>query len=114
MIQGVDYYKEKPIFYSIGDFWFDYYTEDTFLLELQIVKNSDDKISVTSVIHPGVQREGRTEYVGGTSDGDRILSVVNSLSGSARIGNDGVAYSSAAAKDKDEALFRYDVTRELG
>ncbi len=110
VIQGVDHYKGKPIFYSIGDFWFDYYTEDTFLLELVITKK-DGGFDMKPVIHPGVQREGKTEYVGGTNDGNRILSIVNELSGDAKIAVDGAVYDKAYAEKLDKSLFSYDVKK---
>ena len=76
-----------------------------------MITKKNENFDIKPVIHPGVQREGRTEYVGGTNDGNRILSVVNGLSGSAKIANDGAVYDTAAAENMDKSLFSYDVKK---
>ncbi len=98
VIQGVDYYKGKPIFYSLGDFWFDYYTEDTFLLKLYLERNDDGSIDASAQVIPGVQKEGFTGACDSEYDKSRILQKLNSLSESGVIDNEGYVHD---AKDFD-------------
>ncbi len=109
VIQGIDYYKGKPIFYSLGDYWFDYYTEDTFLLELDVLSDNGE-YSLQPIVHPGVQKEGVTRYEGGTNDGARILKHMNELSDSAVTDIYGRVYDKSYAP-KDDALFAFDVKK---
>ena len=53
-LQGIEYYEDKPIFYSLGNFWFDEYNVDTMLVNIRISGNDyGDKIDVSVV--PAVQ-----------------------------------------------------------
>lgn len=36
VLQGIEYYNGKPILYSLGDFWFNYETKETGVIEIQI------------------------------------------------------------------------------
>lgn len=94
VIQGVDYYKGKPIFYSMGDFWFDYYTEDTFLLKIFVERNEDGIVSASSQVLPGVQKEGFTELCTDDFDKGRIIQKMNMLSKSGVIDPEGFVHDS--------------------
>ena len=55
ILQGIEYYKGKPIVYSLGNFWFDNYELYTMVAELRISK---DKVEL--VLYPGIQRNMET------------------------------------------------------
>lgn len=84
-LQGIEYYKGKPIAYNLGNFWFDGYDIDTGLLEITL--SEDD--SVTLQFIPATQRNSQTTYVGGEADGERILGDLYEYSINAQIDENG-------------------------
>lgn len=106
-LQGMEYYKGKPVIYSLGNFWFNDKTLDTGLLEVSIntrnrrevsvdskgrkasyegVKNKD----VTVKFYPCMQTECRTTLTPDESQNQRILQEVTDLSVNARLTKKGI------------------------
>ena len=49
-LQGMEFYEEKPIIYSLGNYWFNEKTLDTMLVQLRISGNADrSNIEVTII-----------------------------------------------------------------
>ena len=62
IMQGMEYYKGKPIIYSLGNFWFDDYDIDTLVAELKFTGDADangrkslDNANIQLVVHVGTQ-----------------------------------------------------------
>lgn len=88
-LQGIEYYKGKPIIYSIGNYWFDEYTEDTVLLQLHFSGDSDsDKLEVSVV--PAVHKDAKTTIAKDESEKERIFSYLESISINIEIDENGV------------------------
>ena len=54
-LQGIEYYEDKPIFYSLGNFWFDEYNVDTMLVNIRISGDDDTDGKVDVSVVPAVQ-----------------------------------------------------------
>lgn len=74
-LQGVQYYGDTPVFYSLGNFWFNSRTVDTGLLQVSISKEGIERIQFI----PAIQRDSRTKLVYG-EEAQRILSYMESIS----------------------------------
>jgi poly-gamma-glutamate synthesis protein (capsule biosynthesis protein) len=79
-LQGIEFYKDCPIMYSLGNFWFNHEKGDTALLEIKI----DGGILSLSLV-PCLQDGGITSSAAGTDEGERILKYIESISASVTI-----------------------------
>ncbi len=85
-LQGIEYYKNVPIVYNLGNYWFSHYDIDTGLLGVTL--GTDDSLDL--VFYPATQRDCKTTYVGGEAEGDRILQCMRDYSFNVNIDDDGV------------------------
>ena len=93
-LQGIEYYEDKPIFYSLGNFWFDEYNVDTMLVNIRISGDDDTERKVDLSVVPAVQ-DGTlsgcvTRICTEDSDKDRIFSLLNKVSINANVDDSGV------------------------
>lgn len=88
-LQGVEFYKGKPIAYSLGNFWFDDSTEDTMVLEVDISGEKGSPLNTTLTIHPGTQKDLTTTMAGSDKERTRIFSYMESISNNIKIDSTG-------------------------
>ena len=88
-LQGVGYYKGKPIFYSLGNYWFNEKTLYTTLLLLKIRKNG----SIEARMLPCLQSGRETHLLTEKSKVRKFVNYVNGISVNAKIGAKGVVRS---------------------
>ena len=91
-LQGIEYYEDKPIFYSLGNFWFDEYNVDTMLVNIRISGNDyGDKIDVSVVpaVQDGTLQGCVTRICTQEEDKSRIFSLLNKVSINANVADDG-------------------------
>lgn len=88
-LQGVGYYKGKPIFYSLGNYWFNEKTLYTTLLQLTIRENG----SIEARMLPCLQSGRETHLLTGKSKVRKFVNYVNEISVNAKIGAKGVVRS---------------------
>lgn len=88
-LQGMEYYKEKPIIYSLGNYWFNEKTLDTMLLELHF-KGDDLDGQLTVRIIPAVQSEYQTTIVKEEKEQERIFSFLEKISINVEIDEQGI------------------------
>lgn len=69
VLQGIEYYHDVPIVYSLGNFWFNSRTLPTCLIEATISKNGLEKLQFI----PALQKDCRTSLV--TSPGEKIKAI---------------------------------------
>lgn len=84
-LQGITYCGDTPVFYSLGNFWFNSKTVDTGLLKVTL--GSEGLISMQFV--PAIQANCCVNMVYG-SEKERILSQLRTLSPGIRIDTDGM------------------------
>ena len=90
-LQGLDFYNDKPIAYSLGNFWFDEYTIDTMLLQLHLT-GTQDHMTVSVEIIPGTQAGRVTKMSSTIEERNRIYQYLESIS-------DGISISPASKND---------------
>lgn len=88
-LQGMEYYKEKPIIYSLGNYWFNEKTLDTMLLELHF-QGDDLDGQLTVRIIPAVQSEYQTTIVKEEKEQERIFSFLEKISINVEIDEQGI------------------------
>lgn len=81
-LQGMDYYQDVPILYSLGNFWFNGKTLDTMLVNLHIKgdTNHPNARSIEVEILPGVQSGNKTRAAKDEEERARILNYLDTLS----------------------------------
>ena len=83
-LQGIQYYGDVPVFYSLGNFWFNSKTLDTGMVKADISKDGIESLQFV----PAIQSDCRTDLAYG-SDKERILTELNSISYGITIDGDG-------------------------
>ena len=91
-LQGMEYYNGKPIVYSLGNYWFDEYYEDTMLVNVRIhgdIYGSNVELSVV----PGMQDDGKTVIFTDDSEKERVYQHLEDISVNIEIDENGVVSS---------------------
>lgn len=83
-LQGIDYIEGVPVFYSIGNFWFNSKSLDTGLLKVVL----DERGSLTCQFLPALQHDCRTDLASGTEK-QRILQYLQCISPDVTIDENG-------------------------
>ena len=92
-LQGIDYIDDVPVFYSLGNFWFNSRTLDTCIVTATL--NEDCRLSSVQFI-PCIQR-GSGVVTATAQEHDRIIEYMRGISNYAEIDDDGFVTKS----DKD-------------
>lgn len=87
-LQGIEYYNGAPIFYNLGNFWFNEKDLLTCLLELHITGTPEDW-QLTANIVPAHQAGCKTQFL---TDGSSVYQLMESISVNAGIQSDGTVY----------------------
>lgn len=74
-LQGIQYYGEVPVIYSLGNFWFNSKTVDTCFFKVNITKDGIESVQFV----PAIQKNCRTDLVYGTEK-ERIISYMEEIS----------------------------------
>ena len=87
-LQGMEYYDNKPIIYSLGNFWFNKRTLDTMLVQLHFSGNDEGgNLEVTVV--PAIQSGAKTQIVDG-EEAERIFKHLEKISVNIEIDEAGI------------------------
>lgn len=89
-LQGIEYYDEKPIFYSLGNFWFNDKTLETGLLVLHLTGDSPDAPMLSCTFLPAIQEGCVTRYAQSDEDRDAVFGLLNEISVNAEVDSDGM------------------------
>ena len=98
ILQGIEYYKGKPILYSLGNFWFDDYDIDTLVAQLHIRCRKKDKdtplknAEIELKLYPGTQTGVYTGLADTEEWKSRILEYLEGISVNISIDEDGVVH----------------------
>lgn len=84
-LQGIDFIEGVPVFYSIGNFWFNSKSLDTGLLKVTF----DEKGELTCTFLPALQHDCRTDLATG-AEKQRILQYLQCISPDVTIDENGV------------------------
>lgn len=91
-LQGMEYYKGKPIVYSLGNFWFDEYYEDTMLLNVRIYGDINNSTVELSIV-PAMQDDGKTVIFTDENEKMRVFNYLEEISINIDIDENGVVRS---------------------
>lgn len=83
-LQGIEYYKGKPIVYSLGNFWFNGQTIDTMLLNIHFYGDNNEEFIELEIV-PAIQTNNKTVIVTEQSEKERIYSLLEGISINAKI-----------------------------
>lgn len=83
-LQGIQYYDDVPVVYSLGNFLFNSKTLDTCMIEVDISKDGIESFRFV----PAIQSDCRTDLAYGT-DKDRIIAYMQSISYGINIDSEG-------------------------
>ena len=86
VLQGIEYVEEKPIVYSLGDFWFNHETKYTGVLKLQISQNGLEEMSIVPCLQTGFT----TQYLSEKSKQQELYQFLEELSIGVEIDENGV------------------------
>jgi poly-gamma-glutamate synthesis protein (capsule biosynthesis protein) len=84
-LQGVGYYKGVPIFYSLGNFWFNEKTLYTTVLEIDITQSG----RLRAAMLPCLQKGMETKLLTKKEKKQKFVDYVNSISANARLNKKG-------------------------
>jgi poly-gamma-glutamate synthesis protein (capsule biosynthesis protein) len=96
-LQGIDFYKGKPIVYSLGNYWFNGMTKDTMLAELHITGTSAD-YDVELQLVPAVQANCQVTYIADAASQDTFYRNMEAMSYGISIDEDGVVTDTDATE----------------
>lgn len=85
VLQGIEYYNNKPIVYSLGDFWFNYETKETGIINLKIDNTGLKELSFV----PCMQSDFKTTLQTG-DEAKRIFNFIKELSFNVNINDYGI------------------------
>ncbi len=88
VLQGIEYYKEKPIVYSLGNFVFGSSIPRTMLLEVKLPREGEDSVPGLRLI-PGTSGAGYTRMFGEPEKLREFYQYMESISFGISIGEDG-------------------------
>ncbi len=88
-LQGMEYYKGHPIIYSLGNFWFDEFPEDTMLLEVSLSGSKGSPLTTAVKVHPGTQTDLTTTLASSPAARSKILTRLEQISVNVTISEDG-------------------------
>ena len=84
VLQGIEFYKDKPIIYNLGDFIFNNETKDTGIFQIKL----NDEGNMTYYFIPAIQKEEYTSILKG-NEKQRVINDLNSWSINAVIDDGG-------------------------
>ncbi len=88
-LQGMEFYKGKPVIYSLGNFWFDEFPEDTEMIQVTLTGTSPDNLNTKVTVHPGTQKDLVTKMADTSTERDRVFKYLEKISVNVKIKSDG-------------------------
>ncbi|MBQ6843495.1 MAG: CapA family protein [Agathobacter sp.] len=88
-LQGMEIYNEKPIIYSLGNYWFNSKTLDSMLIQLRFTGDDNGGNVEVSVV-PAIQSGAKTQIVTETEEQERIYTFLEDISVNIEIDENGL------------------------
>ena len=89
-LQGIAWYDDKPIFYSMGNFWFSSYGKYTMLLEVEITRDESGEETAQYRLVPAWTENGQVTAITDESGQREFYDYMESLSSGVTIDDDGI------------------------
>lgn len=87
-LQGMEFYNNVPIVYSLGNYWFNEKTLDTMLVTIHCY-GDDDNSNMEVLITPALQSNCKTTYVSDPADQRKLYDYLESISINVDIDDEG-------------------------
>lgn len=100
-LQGMEYYKGKPIIYSLGNYWFNNKTLDSMLLQLRFHGDDDEQFLEVSMV-PAIQSNSKVQIVTDKKEQERIYKHIEKISINIEIDENGVITEKGSAPTEQE------------
>ncbi|MGN0350720.1 MAG: CapA family protein [Roseburia sp.] len=88
-LQEVEYYEGKPIFYSLGNYWFNGKTVDTMLVKLHFYGNENEQ-QLEAQIVPALQKNATTTIITDEVEKKAFFEKMEGISDQIEITSDGI------------------------
>ncbi|MBP3677288.1 MAG: CapA family protein [Agathobacter sp.] len=88
-LQGMEFYNNKPIIYSLGNYWFNSRTLDSMLVQLRFYGDDNGGNVEVSVV-PAIQKNAKTQIVTDAAEIERIFSYLEDISVNVEIDENGM------------------------
>ena len=92
-LQGMEFYDEKPIIYSLGNYWFNNKTLDSMLIQLHF-SGDDNGGNIEVSVVPAIQAGAKTQIVTESNEQERIYSFLEDISVNVEIDENGIVTES--------------------
>lgn len=92
-LQGMEYYKDKPIIYSLGNYWFNNKTLDSMLVQLRFYGDDTNEHLEVSVV-PAIQTGAKTHILTDDAEKERLFSFLEDISINIEIDENGMVFDS--------------------
>lgn len=90
VVQGIEWYNGKPIFYSMGNYWFTSTQERyTMLMEMDLDRDEEGSTSVSFRLIPAWTSNTKTTYLSDTNDQRAFYDYMEGISVNGEIADDG-------------------------
>ena len=96
VIQGVEYYNDKPIVYSLANFWFDRNTKDSLMVKLSVEENNDIGLTIVPLQNSG----GATKCITDAAQKKTYLDFMRKISFNVSINKKGVVTPKETTEDE--------------
>lgn len=90
VVQGIEWYHDKPIFYSMGNYWFTSTQERyTMLMEMDLDRNEEGTAAASFRLIPAWTSNTKTTYLSDPDDQQEFYHYMESISVNGEIADDG-------------------------
>lgn len=90
VVQGIEWYNGKPIFYSMGNYWFTSTKERyTMLMEMELDRNEEGSTSASFRLIPAWTSNTKTTYLSDPDDQREFYDYMEEISVNGKIADDG-------------------------
>lgn len=90
-LQGMEYYNNKPIIYSLGNYWFNNKTLDSMLVQLHFYGDDTNEHLEVSVV-PAIQTGAKTHILTNDTEKERLFSFLEDISINIEIDENGKVF----------------------
>lgn len=95
VVQGIEWYNGKPIFYSMGNYWFSSYGRYTMLLETKLSREETGVVNVRFRLIPAWTEDGKTTAITDSTAQRAFYDYMEGISPNAAIDDGGVVTEAA-------------------
>ncbi len=101
VLQGIEWYQGKPIFYSLGNYWFSSYSRYTMLLEVDLEGTDGEETQASYRLVPAMTGGGRVSYIEEEDERRAFYDYMEGISDGVIIDDDGMVIQTDRLEDEE-------------